>query len=238
MTAREQVKQLKRELEHCKSLNTFLNKKMEQQSEELKKVAKIKGTVAKLKAQIRTLENDNERLKSALLEYENPNSNVIDIQRRQMEQRINELEKSEIDFRAEQWKTRDKIAMLQYELDCSKKRLINLPPYGEIPEEFYEDYKSLEQQLYAAKNHAYIRDEYFRTMMQYCKDLDLQEKTEEYINNYFKKRRGARQKISDVKIETINKLRNGGMSIRDIAATVEVSVGSVHRYLQPKEDRE
>ena len=48
MTAREQVKQLKQTLEHYKSLNVFLNKKMEQQSEELKKVAKVKGTVAKL----------------------------------------------------------------------------------------------------------------------------------------------------------------------------------------------
>ncbi len=230
MTSREQVKDLKGQLKYTEDLNKFLLKKVEQQSQELLKVAKTKGQMSTLRKQIAFLQEDNNRLASIIAEYEAQSGDIIDFQRKRLQKQINELKVRIDDLRIDIFHKVDKVARLEYELKQTKALLVNLPSYGEIPKEVYDYIKSLESQLKIAQmNCTYLRDR--RDIIRlYCTDAEQGKRVESYLDNYERKKRGARQKISPEKIDTIRRLRKGGMSIRDIAAFVEVSVGSVHRF--------
>lgn len=231
MTAREENKQLKQQIEILKTQNQFLSVKVEKQAQELLKAAKDKGTLSTLRKKNSILKNENEKLHESLSEYENQASKVIDIQKRQMQNRIRELEKSQLDLRVERFRLTDKIASLEYELKQTQAFMVNLPPYGDIPKEFHDRIKALEDDVQTARANYYAANDRYKVLINYLTDEEQNTHVQEYLDTYFRKRRGARKKISEEKIKTIKELREGGMSIRDIASIVGISVGSVHRYL-------
>lgn len=234
MNSREQIRQLQEQCKRYKMLNEFLNKKVRQQSDELLKVATLKGMLSKVKNENQFLNDENKRLNGIIeeLEKKTSESKVFDIQRRQMQKYIKELEVKQTDLRVENLKKIERISALEYELKQSKEYLINLPPYGDVPQEVFNYIKLLENQLQTSKRNEAATSDLFKKMQQYLIDQDQYKEVDNYLKNYRKKRRGARQKITEEKIKTIKELRNGGMTIRDIASTTEISVGSVYRYLK------
>ena len=234
MTTREENKQLKGQIEILKTQNQFLSKKIEKQAQELLKAAKDKGALSTLRKKNNILKDENVKLQEALSEYERQGSKVIDIQKRQMQNRIRELEKSQLELREERLRNTDKISTLEYELKQTQAFMVHLPPYGDIPQEFYDYAKSLEQQLQIARSNYAAAKDRLNVLLKYLADEEQNTHVQEYLDTYFQKRRGARRKISDEKIKTIKELREGGMSIRDISSVTGASVGSVHRYLKEK----
>ena len=234
MNSREENKQLKRQIDLLKAQNKFLGNKVDQLIQELHKVAKDKGTLSTLRKKNSFLKDENEKLSKALSEYEHQGSRIIDIQARQMKNRISELEKSKVDLRVELLKKIDKIAELEYELKHIQPEtfIMNMSQCGEIPKEYYDHVKFLEQQLQSTRSNYYGTLDRYNMLLKYLVDEEQNKHVQEYLDTYLRKRRGARKKISDEKIKTIKELREGGMSIRDIASIVGISVGSVHRYLK------
>ena len=188
MTTREENKVLKGQIEILKVQNQFLSKKIEKQAQELLKTAKDKGALSSLRKKNSILNDENEKLREALSEYENQTSKVIDIQKRQMQNRIRELERSQLDLREERFRSTDKIATLKYELQQTQAFMVHLPPYGEIPKEFYDYVKSLEQQLQIARNNYATAKDKFNVLLSYLKDEEQNTHVQEYLNTYFQKR--------------------------------------------------
>ena len=77
MTIKEKNKELEVQILHLKSLNQFLTRKFEQQSELLKEIPELKGEVEVLKTENRHLKNEKEILERELDAYRNGEVNNI-----------------------------------------------------------------------------------------------------------------------------------------------------------------
>ena len=230
MTSREQIKQLRDEIGYRDFRIAALQNKIRNQEEELKKIVRLKSELSTLRKKNKALTDENVKLQNELKDKKH--SKVVGFQSSDQKKQIEDLKWSLDDARIDDMNSVLKIAELKAELDLTKKGLIHISPYGEIPKDIYEQIQSLERQLSITnENYQSVKDHY-DAIKAFLEDEEQLENAEKYLDGYFPTRRGARQKISSEKIETIRKLHEGGMSIRDIAAAVEVSVGSVHRYLK------
>ncbi len=228
MTIKEENRLLKEKNQRLDLLNKFLNKKIEKQSQELLDAAKDKGRIASLKKKNRILRDENNRLQVLISDFENEHINVIDFQRR----KDREYKQLYEDSRVQCLEYQVKIAELQHELEQTKAHTVNLPSYTEMPQEIYDYIKALEQELEVARMNARTSSASYDLILKYAADMGFAKEVDKFLENYYQKKRGARQKISDPMINNMKRLRKGGMSIRDISATVGVSVGSVHRYIK------
>ena len=214
MTSREQVEQLEDEIGYRDFLIKTLQNKIKEQEDELKKIPDIESNLAKLRRKNKLLEDENSRLKQAS-ENSSQKRKVVMFPSLETEKRLENLTKQLEDSRFAFMNVMAKNTQLKNENDLLKKRLIYTSPYGEIPMDVYRHIQSLEKKLKIAES-----------------GKKVQESAEKILEGHVPKKRGARQKISPEKVETMKRLREGGMSIRSIAENVEVSVGSVHRYLK------
>ena len=234
MTQREQIKHLKDEIGYRDFRIAALQKKIQEQEEELKKIPRIKGESATLRKKNIALKEENKRLQQEL-NKKSEKHKVVGFrsgpQMSRVEELENQLENARIDNIVDTINSKNKIAKLQSELELTKKGLIHISPYGEVPKEIYDQIRIMDQDLSIAEANYESTKLYHDSMLKLLVDEGKKDRVEEYLQGYFPKRRGARKKISRAQIETMQKLREGGMSIRSIAETVGVSVGSVHRYL-------
>lgn len=211
------VRELKDQIRHLKSLNQFLTRKFEQQSKLLEELSALRADVEVLQAENRHLKKEEELLRQELAAYRSRQINsTIHRLLYQHQTELVEIQKNLRDTLNE-WLGYARMTTEQKShSELAQAGMIKSPHYGNI---LRNDYiTSLEQQVEELKSK--------------LENVTYQYDAQEHLKDYTAKRRGAPQKISAEKIRTIRELREGGMRIRDIAATVDISVGSVHRYLE------